>query len=211
MKRKNVVRIVVAIIMVLVIGGLFAYIFIKPEIGPCTEYKCDVKVLFKLSTTIEIDKEGESFANVSGNIFKFVTDPLTMYDSSGNKIAYAGDEYHFIAQDSHSIYLNNGLAAEMVGRINFFGETYDIYNSSQEKIAKVSFDKVNIKGKMYDVNGNLIADFHSFPFFNDFSVRISENCEMDEKVVLMIFSSYYSDQKADSRTSSSSHKSSTKN
>ncbi len=210
MKRKKVVRIAVAIIIALIIGGLFVYVFIRPDMGPCTEYKCDVKVLFKLSTTIEIDKEGEEFAKISGNIFKFVTDPLTMYDSAGNKIAYAGDEYHFIAQDSHSIYLNNRLAAEMIGRINFFGETYDIYNNNQEKIARASFDKVNIKGKIYDINGNLIADFHSFPFFNDFSVRISEDCEMDENVVLMIFSSYYSDQKADSTSSSNSHKS-TKN
>lgn len=208
MKRKNVVRIAVALIIVLVIG-VIAYSFIRPNIGPCTEYKCDVKVLFKLSTSIEIEKEGEPFAKVSGNIFKFVTDPLTLYDTAGNKIAYAGDEYHFIAQDSHSIYLNNGLAAEMVGRINFFGETYDIYNTNQEKIARVSFDKFNIKGKMTDANGKLIADFHSYPFFNDFTVRISEDCEMDENVVLMIFSSYYSDQKADSNTTSTnSHKNS---
>jgi len=60
------------------------------------EYRCDVKNL-KMATTIEIYKGNEKFAKVSGNILTFVTDPLTMYDFEGNKIAYAGDAYHFIA------------------------------------------------------------------------------------------------------------------
>ncbi len=51
---------------------------------------------------------------------------------------------------------------------------------------------------MYDVEGNLIADYNSKLFFNDFEVRIKENCNLDEKTVLMIFCSYYSDQHADS-------------
>ena len=88
-------------VVVAVLLGIVIHSIIRADIGPHTEYQCDVKNL-RLSTTIEIDKEGEDFATVKGNIFKFVVDPLTMYDANENKKAYAGDAYHFIAQDSHS-------------------------------------------------------------------------------------------------------------
>lgn len=205
MKKKNVVRIVVVVIVVLIMWMFLSW-FIRPNIGDYTEYKFDVKHFLRMSTTIEIEKSGESYAKVQGNIWKFVVDPLTMYDTNGNKLAYAGDEYHLIAQDSHAIYVNNTLVAEMVGRVNLFGETYDIYNANREKVARVKVNMVNTKGEMYDANGKIVAVYRSFPLCQDFELRIADDCELDENTVLMIFSSYYSDQKADSK--SSNHKSS---
>jgi len=99
-----------------------------------TEYTCDVKNL-NLATTIEISNGNDKIAKVKGNILKFVEDPLTMYDFSGNKLAYAGDAYHFVAQDSHTVYVNNELLVEMVGKVDVVGETYDIYNMDKEIIA----------------------------------------------------------------------------
>lgn len=203
---KKVIRIMtlVGAVSILLIGA-FALFENKKDIGPCTEYKCDVKNLH-LSTTIDIYKEEEAFAKVKGNIFKFVTDPLTMYDVNEKKLAYAGDEYHFIAQDSHSIFVNGKVTAEMVGRVKLFGEVYDIYNKNGEKIANVTFNTFNTNGEMHDANGNLIADFNSKLFFKDFDIRILEECPMDENTVIMIFCSYYSDQSADSASTSSSSK-----
>lgn len=195
----------------LICGMLFVVIIVialfsnhKADMETCTNYKCDVKNL-KLSTTINISKEDENFAKVKGNILKFITDPLTMYDLSEKKIAYAGDAYHFIAQDSHSIYADNEEPLEMVGLFKLFGEAYDIYDANQNKIAKVTFNYFNTNGEMYDMEGNLIADYNSNFFFNDFDVRISEECSIDEKAVLMIFCSYYSDQAADEKASSNSN------
>lgn len=204
--KNKVMRIMVLAGVIIVLIGAFVLFGNKKDIGPCTEYKCDVKNLH-LATTIDIDKEEKAFAKVKGNIFKFVTDPLTMYDLDENKLAYAGDEYHFIAQDSHSIFVNGKVTAEMVGRVKIFGESYDIYNGDGEKIANVTFDTFNTNGEMYDVDGNLIADFNSKIYFKDFEVRILENCPMDENTVLMIFCSYYSDRSADSSSHSSSKKS----
>lgn len=51
---------------------------------------------------------------------------------------------------------------------------------------------------MYYTDGNLIADFNSKLFVNDFVVRIKDQCNIDENTVLMFFCSYYSDQSADS-------------
>lgn len=164
--------------------------------APYVEYDCDVKNI-TLSTTIEIEKDGKHFAKVKGNILKFITDPLTMYDVEDEQLAYAGDAYHFIAQDSHTIYVNRDFSVEMVGLFDLFGETYDIYDFEQEKIATVECNVWNTEGQMYDENDTLLAEFTSNYFFNDFKVRISENCELDEKTVLMIFCSYYSDQHAD--------------
>ena len=198
MEMKVVRRIVCVVVFFLLIGA-FVLSGSKKDIGPCTEYKCDVKNL-RLSTTIEIDKEGENFATVNGEILKFLTDSLTMYDLNKNKIAYADDSYHLISQDSHSIYVDGVFSVEMVGLVKLFGESYDIYNKDGEKVANVTFNTFNTNGKMYDTNGNLIADFNSKFFFNDFDVRISEECTLDEKTVLMIFCSYYSDQSADSNS-----------
>ena len=206
MKREKVVRIVVLVVVALLLVWRILAWVIRPDIGDYTEYKFDVKHFMKLSTTIEIDKSGESYANVKGNIFKFATDPLTMYDSNGNKVAYAGDDYHLIAQASHTIYINNTIVAEMVGRLSFFGETYDIYNDNQEKVARVNVNMLNTKGKMCDADGKIIAVYRSFPFCQDFELRIAEDCELDENTVLMIFSSYYSDYKFDSQSSNNNKK-----
>ena len=200
--KKKVIRGMTCVGICLLVGA-FVLSGHKKDIGNCTEYKCDVKNL-RLSTTIEIDKENEDFAKVSGNIFKFLTDPLTMYDLNGNKTAYADDTYHLIAQDSHAIYVNGIMSAEMVGLVKFFGESYDIYNKNGEKIANITFNQLNTNGEMYDNAVNLIADFNSKLFLKDFNVRITEICDLDEKTVLMIFCSYYSDQSADSKTSNSS-------
>lgn len=187
-------------IFIIVLGLLFVIVgFINSLTigkfdGPYTQYDCDVKN-WELSTAIEIKKEDEDFVKVKGNIFALITDPLTMYNGE-ETAAYAGDAYHFVAQDSHTIYVDNEFSVEMVGLVDLFGETYEIYDFDENMIAKVSCNTFNTKGKMYDTEGTLLADYYSNFFFKDFTVRISENCDLDEKTVLMIFCSYYSDQNA---------------
>lgn len=161
-----------------------------------TEYNCDVKNL-NMATTIDINKGNEKIGKVKGNILKFIEDPLTMYDSDGNKLAYAGDAYHFIAQDSHSVYVNNEFCIEMVGKVDILGETYDIYNMAKEKIAHTEFNAPNTYGTIFDKDENLIAEYTSNFFYNDFTIRISNKCDIDHNAILMMFCSYYSDQHAD--------------
>lgn len=205
MKGRTSIALKFGVIGVLVVAVISIFLLTgsKKDIGTCTEYQCDVKNL-RLSTSIEIEKENEDFVSIKGNIFALFTDPLTMYDLEGNKIGYVGDAYHFITQDSHSIYVNDEISVEMVGLFKIFGESYDIYNKDEEKIANITFNTFNTNGEMYDVDGNLIADFNSKLFMNDFEVRITDKCNLDEKTVLMIFCSYYSNQSADAKTSSNS-------
>lgn len=188
------VTLIIAIITVLNANNEFE--------GTYTEYNCDVKN-FKMATTINIEKEDKEFVKVKGNVWTFVTDPLTMYDKDDKKVAHAGDAYHFVAQDSHTIYVGNNFTCEMVGLVDLWGESYEIYDQEQNKIAKVTFNGTNTSGQMYDMEDNLIADYSSNFFFNDFKVRISEKCELDEKTVLLIFCSYYSDQSYDAQASNS--------
>lgn len=193
--RKS--RIVKLIVLVLIIIIASSAIFSRKPIGSHTEYECDVKN-FRLSTDIVISRAGDKIGNVTGSIFRIVEEPLTMKDTSGNKMAYAGDDYHFVAQDSHVIITNGVVSAEMVGRFKLFGEKYDIYDSEENKIATVKCNWTDTYGEMYNVDGVLIADYSSFIMFNDFDVRISDECEIDHTTVLMIFCSYYSDQAYDS-------------
>lgn len=212
MKRKTVRNVTIALFAIALLAALLTWLLGGPKSidGKYTKYDCDVKNM-RLSTTIEIKNDGTKVGTIGGNIFTFVTDPLTLNDTAGNKVAYAGDEYHFIAQDSHSIYLNDGFAVEMVGKVKMFGEAYEIYDNNQAKIAKVSFNWIDTAGEMYDADGKLIATYSAYPFMNDYTVKISEDCEMDDDVVLMIMASYYSDQAADGRSSSSNHSSTKKN
>lgn len=196
MSKKATLITIAVFFLTVVLVSLFTG---RKAIGPNTEYECDVKNL-RLSTDIVISTGGQKVSQVSGNIFRIVEEPLTMKDSEGNKLAYAGDDYHFIAQDSHVIISDGVVVAEMVGRFDMFGETYDIYNAAGEKIAKAKFNWADTYGTLYDMSGNLIADYGSFILFNDFDVRISENCEINHNTVLMIFCSYYSDQKYDSES-----------
>lgn len=192
MKSKRLKFYVIALVVIV----LLVTIFSGSKIGPHTKYDCDVKNL-RLSTDIEISTDGEEICKVSGNIFRIVEDPLTMKDPDGNKLAYAGDDYHLIAQDSHAIIIDGVVTAEMVGRVDLFGETYDIYNTEGEKIAKAKFNWFDTSGEMYDTDNNLIAEYSSFILFNDFDVKIAEECPLDHKTVLMIICSYYSDKAYD--------------
>lgn len=194
---KNVTRTKVkALIIFLVAIVILGTVFSGSKIGPHTKYDCDVKNL-RLSTDIEISTGGEDICKVSGNIFRVVEDPLTMKDLEGNKKAYAGDDYHFISQDSHAIIVNGVVTAEMVGKFDLFGNTYDIYDGAGQKIGMASFNYFDTSGKLVDTENNLIAEYNSFVLFKDFDVRISEDCPLDHTTVLMLFCSYYSDKAYD--------------
>lgn len=185
------------IFVVIILVSFITTTFISPKpIAPYTTYKCDVKNI-RLSTDIIIRTEGERIGKVTGSIFRIVEEPLTYRDFHGNRIAYAGDDYHLIAQDSHVIISDGVVTAEMVGRFKLFGQKYDIYNSAGEKIASVKFNWTDTSGEMYDTKGKLVADYKSFILFNDFNLRISEACPIDETTAIMIFCSYYSDQSYD--------------
>ena len=195
MKRTNLIKLIAIIAIlavVIIIGGTQT----PPHIDNYTQYNCDVKN-FKLSTNIQISSNSKELFTVSGNIFKFIEDPLTMKDTEGNKIAYAGDDYHYIAQDSHAIVVNGNVTAEMVGLVEIFGEQYDIYDTNGNKIAKANFNDLNTAGSIYDTNGKLIATYGSFVLFNDFTIKISNESTIDPNTLLMIFCSYYSDQAYD--------------
>ena len=197
MNTKTSIRVRLIALIVLVAVVFIAGIIMTPKsIDNYVQYDCDVKNL-RLSTDIQISSNNQKVASVTGNIFRIVEDPLTMSDTEGNKMAYAGDDYHFIAQDSHAIIVGDTVTAEMVGLWDLFGETYDIYNTDGEKIARAEFNYLNTAGEIYDADGTLIATYGSFVFFNDFTVKISNDSEIDPTTLLMIFCSYYSDQSYD--------------
>lgn len=204
--NMNKKRIRLFIATIVAIWGVLVFInnifTVKTFDGEYTNYHFDVKNI-RLSTTIWINKEGVFLAIVEGNVFKVITDPLVMYDLNKERIARADDSYHFVAQDSHAIYVNNHLSIEMEGKVDFIGNTYEIYNENQEKIATAKFNLFNTRGIVVDNNDDLIADYRSNIMYNDFDVRISENSNIEEKALLMLFSSYYSDYKMDMRMSES--------
>ena len=175
----------------------------KPDIGKNTSYFCDVKLL-TLKTNINIKKADDTIASIRGRVIRFLTDPLTMYDNNGNIIAYGADEYHFIAQDSHVIFVNNQPTYEMVGKFTLFGDKYDIYDLNGQLIAKADFNILNSYGTIIGTDGTLWADYHSNFFRFDYTVRIKDECLIDDTSILMMMASFYSDRAADSSSKSNS-------
>jgi len=193
-KRGNFIRLVISCLLICIVFlGCEATI---PEDVRVT-YNCDVKV-FSLNTKIKVSKNGDEIGEVTGDIFKFIEDPLTFKDKNGNAIAYAGDSYNFFAQDDHGIYLNNEFVYDMKGNVTFIGESYEIYDKDKSFVAKVSFNGSNTSGKMYNSSDVLIAEYTSGYLNKDFDIHIYYKCDIDENAIIMIFSSYYSDYAADS-------------
>ena len=160
-------------------------------------YSCDVKYV-SLNTSINtVDKNGNP-VNISGDILKFIEDPLSMRNEAGDVIAYAGDSYNLVSQDDHGIYLNGDFVFDVVGEFSFFGDKYYLRDSNGNTIATVDFNWSDTNGKMYDANGALIAQYVSAFAYKDYIVYVYDENTIDENALLMVFSSYVSDKEADS-------------
>lgn len=158
-------------------------------------YECDYKTL-NLNTAISTMYNGEEIT-ISGNIFWLLEDPLTVKDSRGNVIGYAGDAYGIIEQDDHGIYVGNNFEVNMCGNFEMFGNSYIIKDSQGNIVANAEFDAFNTSGKITDINDNLIAVYSSGIWFNDYTVTIYNNDICSDLAILMIMASYVSDYKAD--------------
>lgn len=194
-KNEKIVRRIIALLLVLCLltsCGVAANNHENASERDYTIYNCNGRVI-SFTTKIQIDKEGEYFGTIKGNLFKIVTDPLTFYDANGNETAFAGDTYHLFNQDSHGIYVNKQFTYDMVGGFEIFGQEYAIYDINEELVANLKFSPGNFEGKLTDARGNIIAEYTSFIGFKDFTIKIYDSCELDEISVLMIFGSYYSD------------------
>ena len=163
----------------------------------------DAKIL-RLNTAINVYKNDNQIGIIRGNIIRFLTDSLTYYDNNEKIIAYADDTYHLIAQDSHAIIVEDNVSVEMVGKVKFIGEGYDIYNTSGEKIAYAEFGPLNLNGKITDYSGKVIAVYRANPILKDYTIYISPSSILDETTIIMICASYYSDFSADDRNSNNS-------
>lgn len=158
-------------------------------------YKCDYKTL-NINTKITTTLNGEKIS-ISGNVFTLLTDPLTVKDSCGNILGYAGDSYGIISQDDHGIYIGDKFDINMCGNFELFGESYTLKDSNGDTVATALFNMNNTGGTIKDVNNNLIAKYTSSLFMNDYTVTIYDNSVCSDLAILMIVASYVSDYMAD--------------
>ncbi len=190
---KNYIVYIVIILVVAVLIG--ASIFMMKGIDGARKYDCDVHII-SLNTNISVKKDGQDYSKIDGNIFRIVEDPLTMTINE-QKVAYAGDAYNFINQDSHTIYLNNEFAVEMTGELSVFGNNYTLYNKEGQKIGRAYFNFLDTYGYVYDTNDNVIAKYTSALFFKDYKVFIVDNDVLSDDAILMLVASYVSDKNYD--------------
>ena len=163
----------------------------------CRVYECDYKSL-NINTKITTTLDGEEITIV-GNIFRLLTDPLTVKDSAGNILGYAGDAYGFISQDDHGIYIGEEFDINMCGNVDLLGESYQLKDSDGNIVAVVEFNMLNTSGSITDVEGSLVAEYSSIPYMNDYTVTIYDNDICSDMSILMIMASYVSDYKADNK------------
>lgn len=186
------VEIVIILVVVILIG---VSIFMMKGIDGAREYDANVHII-SLNTNISVSKDGKEYSKIDGNIFRIIEDPLTMKKDE-QKVAYAGDAYHFVNQDSHTIYLNDEFAVEMAGEFSVLGNSYTLYNSEGVKIGRAHFNFLDTVGYVYDAQDNVIAKYTSILFFKDYKVFIADNDVLSDDAILMIVASYVSDKNYD--------------
>lgn len=160
-------------------------------------YECDYKNI-SMNTKIITKYEGKEIS-ITGNIFSLITDPLTVKDSNGKTLGYAGDAYGFIKQDDHGIYVNDVFEMNMCGEVDFLGNTYTLKNADGNTIATADFNFSSTYGEIVDTKGNLIAVYSSLYIAHDYEVVIYDNEVCSDLAILMIMASYTSDYIADER------------
>lgn len=166
---------------------------VTKEVG--RTYNCDYKTM-SWNTEIATIIDGKEVI-ISGNFFTFLTDPLIVKDSDGNILGHAGDAYGVIEQDDHGIYIGDTFDVNMCGNFDIWGESYQIKNEEGEVVAEASFGETNTSGTIVDTDGNLVAEYSSSYFANDYKVVIYDNNVCSDMSILMIIASYVSDYMAD--------------
>lgn len=174
-------------------------LFVTKE-GSFNTYKCDYKSM-KMNTKIITNLDGKEIS-IEGELFSYITDPLTVRDSDGNVLGYAGDSYGYVTQDDHGIYIGTEFDVNMCGKFSIFRNVYHIKNEKEEVVAIAKFNAVDTYGVVYDMENKAIATYSSLPFANDYKVSIYDNDICSDMSILMIMASYKSDVVADQRNSS---------
>ena len=193
---KRILSLLFAISMVVSLSACGSVTNTETTTETSRVYECDYKSL-NINTKITTTLDGEEISIV-GNIFRLLTDPLTVKDSKGNVLGYAGDAYGIISQDDHGIYIGDSFDVNMCGNVDLLGESYKLKDSEGNVVGTAEFNMSNTGGNIKDVNGNLIAKYSSALFMNDYTVTIYDNDVCSDMSILMIVASYVSDYKADS-------------
>lgn len=189
-------KIVLPLIMALLLCSLSACGSVETNTETGRVYECDYKSL-NVNTKITTILDGKEIV-ISGNIFRFLTDPLTVKDTDGNILGYAGDAYGIIEQDDHGIYVGNNFEINMCGNFDLLGNSYELKDKDGNIVAIAEFNMTNTSGSITDAKGNLIATYSSSLIVNDYIVTIYDNDICSDISILMIMASYVSDYKANS-------------
>lgn len=175
-----------------------------PESG--RTYACDYKTL-SLNTDISFEMDGDTY-HIKGNILRFLTDPLTMYDSNGNVFGCADDTYHIVNQDDHTVVVNGKTEVIVIGDFKLLGNRYELFGQNGEQVGTAEFDTFCLNGTIKDVKGNIVATYKKPFILNDYEVTIYDNDMCSDAGILMVVASYVSDYHADNRDTSTLHHSS---
>lgn len=199
--RNKLTLLELAVAVIIIICGIASGITGNKDLASddYRTYECDYKSTSITQTRIETVIDGGDVIIKGSSIAKLkITDPLGMYDADGNEIAYAGDTYGFIAQDTHGIYVNGEFEINMEGNVSLLGNVYTLKDKDGNALATIDCNSFDTKGYVIDNNGNIIASYESLYAVNDYTVKICDNGICSDEAMLLIIASYVSDVKYDS-------------
>ncbi len=199
--RDELVLIECVVAVIIVIWGVASGIAGSKDLASddYRTYECDYKSSSITQTRIETVIDGRDIVIKGGSIAKLkITDPLGMYDADGNEIAYAGDTYGFIAQDTHGIYVNGEFEINMEGNVSLLGNVYTLKDKDGNALATINCNSFDTKGYVTDNDDNIIASYESLYAASDYTVKICDNDICSDEAMLLIIASYVSDVKYDS-------------
>lgn len=194
---KKHIPIILTIVIIIVVILCTSQIYAPGDAD--SQYFCNRKP-FSLDMKVKIENmDGKELYTIDGEVFSAYEDDLKMTNTSGQTVLNTNDKYNFISQNQHDIYRSDELIYVCDGKIKWFADSYDVFNKDGDKIAYIKFNMWDTKGTMVDMDGNVIAKYNSAWSRYDYIVSIYENCPIDDESILMIFASYVSDVRSDSR------------
>ena len=187
---KNKISLLVVFLIAVLMVGCGS---MTPEEGDRV-FECNYHCI-SLTTKIDVaEDDTDNNYRIQGEFFRRFVEDLVIEEDE--KVFLSKDQYNLISQNDHIIYVDGEKEIEMIGHFTFFGDSYTI-KVDEEEIAKASFNFFNTYGELEDMEGDILATYHSGLIRKDYTVCVKENCHLDEKVVNLIFASYVSDYQSD--------------
>lgn len=148
---------------------------------------------FTLNNYATVSVDGEKIGTIQGR-FIAIFDTLKFETEDGQQIAVGDQGVHFKFDNWVVADKDNNVKYTMKEKFNWLTRKYVICDTNGNEVAYLNQNMsiLDNSAKIFDMNDNVIAEIKQKPLvsFNDFTIEIKEDCEIDNVSVTTISVNY---------------------